>query len=635
MKMIDKRSKKYQILNWKLRNKHQILSLKKNLFPAVLTVFFCIATTVNAEAQHSADTSSFSVRGVLPWHNFLSGPTAWNAGDYEAYLDWCRENGINLIAFHNYTGGGERYVNYVEPMIRIQYKNVLPRAELDHSGTARWGYLPMKIDDFAFGTDRLFELPEGAEYFGADAAVLPQSNEERYEHAQSLMKQVLKMAHERNMQMAMGFEFGVAPPEYASIRTGQMYWTGSGSLIYNPFDPDAIGILHATIDDILETYEGIDQIWLWLNEHTMFGVDVEKALEQEAMAGWHEKNSHFFEGEDITRSMQFLGVWAQAYILKAYEYINQQSPETRVVISGWGSRVQLTPLLGGLHEALPEDITFSVLSPGQGEYPHPEVFREISNERDVWAIPWLEGDRSLWHPQPRVNKLRNHVKEASEDNLNGVIGIHWRTEEIRPNFESFFHFAQHPSDTISTSSWYHGYYRERYGASAADRLSPLMAQIDREELLEGIPSPEYFAYKPGYGRLTEEQSRAFRNLRDEINRCLKTTTEERHLANLKWLKSTITFALLLDEVGRRIEPAWKLRDEVRTGQVTISGNQQHFRRAREEFEQAPVKELFGMFAGKVRSRGELGTLASLNQRVWREYQLLETFLSEGPESSYE
>ena len=40
---------------------------------------------------------------------------------------------------------------------------------------------------------------------------------------------------------------GVAPPEYASIRThGDMYWMGEGSLVYNPFDPDATGILYAT-----------------------------------------------------------------------------------------------------------------------------------------------------------------------------------------------------------------------------------------------------------------------------------------------------------------------------------------------------------------------------------------------------
>ena len=71
---------------------------------------------------------TFEIRGVLPWHNFLSGPTAWNEEDYRKYLDDCQKEGINFIAFHNYTGGGERYFNYVEPMIRIQYKNIFARS---------------------------------------------------------------------------------------------------------------------------------------------------------------------------------------------------------------------------------------------------------------------------------------------------------------------------------------------------------------------------------------------------------------------------------------------------------------------------------------------------------------------------
>jgi hypothetical protein len=594
-----------------------------------LLVLLCFTNILVAQ-QTDPESSPFEIRGVLPWHNFLSGPTAWNLDDYEEYLDWCRELGVNLVVFHNYTGGGERYVNYVEPMIRIQYKNVLPHAEFDHSGTARWGYLPMKVNDFAYGTGELFDLPEGAEYFGSDAAVLPKTNEERYDQAQTLMQQVLSLAHERDMQMAMGFEFGVAPPEYASVRTGETYWTGSGSLVYNPFDPDAIGILYATIDDILETYEGLDQIWLWLNEHTMFGVDLDVALRNEAMAAYFEENSGYYEGEEITESMQFLGVWAQAYILRAWDYIRKRSPETKVVISGWGSRVQLTPLLGGLHEALPEEITFSVLSPGQGEYPHPDVFREITKEREVWAIPWLEGDRSLWHLQPRVEKMRDHAKLAREDDLNGVIGIHWRTEEIRDNFDALFHFTMNPDDPLSTKEFYQGLYRDIYGDAAAERVAPLMAQIDRDEVFRDIPSPDYFAYRPSYGRLSEEQLQIKKKLIEEIDTSLEETSGEDHIDNLKWLRANLEIALLLDEIGRRLEPAWNLRNDVLAGRVAAAvEDRSRFADARDELDKAPVRELFELFATRVRSRGELGGLSSLNQRVWGEIQMLSEFLREG------
>jgi hypothetical protein len=102
-------------------------------------------------------TNSFKIRGMLPWHNFLSGPTAWNLDDYKNYLDDLQKRDINFVGFHNYTGGGQRYATYVEPMIKIQYKNILPEAYLDNSLSARWGNTPMRISDFAFNSSTKFQ----------------------------------------------------------------------------------------------------------------------------------------------------------------------------------------------------------------------------------------------------------------------------------------------------------------------------------------------------------------------------------------------------------------------------------------------------------------------------------------------
>ncbi len=568
------------------------------------------------------------IRGVLPWHNFLSGPTAWNAEDYRNYLDECQEKGINLIAFHNYTGGGERYFNYVEPMVKIQYKNVLPEASFDHTGTARWGYLPMKVKDFAFGTGSLFDLPPGADYFGADCAVLPKSNEQRYDQAQQLMQQVLKMAHERDMEMAMGFEFGVAPPEYASIRTNNdMYWLGHGSIVYNPFDPDATGILYATIDDILETYQGIDWVFLWLNEHCMFGIEPETALRNEHMNDYYTKNKAFFEETGADENLVFLGVWAQAYIQKAYDYIRKKAPETKIVIGGWGAEYQMGLLLRGLDKVLPEDIVFSMLNPGQGASPHPGYFRDIARNRQIWAIPWLEGDASLWHLQPRVADMRAHVKKAAADGLDGVLGIHWRTEEIRLNFETFSHFAAQPEDSRSVHEIYRDFCSHEYGEHAAGKLASQMTHVDTTGLLNGIASPVYFAYTPSWGRLNQKQASLFQNWIQIIDESLGIGKDAGRIENLKWLKANCRFALLFDEMGRKMEPAWKIREEVLgVGATEIRGNR--LAEARESLRQAPVEEMFAVFASRVRSRGELGELASLNQRVWREYLLLDAFLEE-------
>lgn len=571
---------------------------------------------------------SFEIRGVLPWHNFLSGPTAWNEDDYKKYLDDCQKNKINFIEFHNYTGGGERYFNYVEPMVKIQYKNVLPETGFDHSGMSRWGYLPMKVDEFGFGTDQSFNLPPDAEYFGADCSVLAKTNEERYEMAQNLMQKVLKMAHERDIQMAMGFEFGVAPPEYASIRTkGDMYWMGNGSLIYNPFDPDATGILYATIDNIIETYEGIDWICLWLNEHCMFGVDPEKALDNKLMGKYYKENVAYYEQDGVSQSVKFLGVWAQAYIQKAYDYIKLKAPKTKILISGWGSESQMALLLKGLDKSLPNDIVFSMLNPNQGEKAHPSFLNEIAQNRKVWAIPWLEGDASLWHLQPRVNMLRDQVKKAHNDGLDGVVAIHWRTEEIKLNWNTFAYLASQPTNTKSTAEIYNTYCANELGKFAAKHLSPELLKLDISSVLNSIQSPVYYSYNPVWGRLDNEQEEICGRMTKIIDKCLDNEKDEIIISNLNWLRACFEFTLLFNEVSAAILPAWELRN---TYLMEISNNsrltKQNLENAKISLTNAPIEKMLKVFASKVRSRGELGELSSINQRVWREYQLLDEFL---------
>ena len=599
--------------------------MKNLLFNAMKPVVFVFLIIITGQIS----AQSFEIRGVLPWHNFLSGPTAWNEDDYEKYLDDCQKNNINFIEFHNYTGGGERYFNYVEPMVKIQYKNVLPEAGFDHSGMARWGYLPMKVKDFGFGTDQLFKLPSNVEYFGADCSVLAKTNEERYQKAQSLMQKVLEMAHQRGIQMAMGFEFGVAPPEYASIRTkSDMYWTGEGSLVYNPLDPDACGILYATIDNIIETYKGIDWICLWLNEHCMFGVDPEKALENPFMRKYYDENVAYYEQDGVSQSLKFLGVWAQAYIQKAYDYIKLRAPETKILISGWGSESQMALLLKGLDKSLPRDIVFSMLNPDGGSKVHPSFFKEIAQNRNVWAIPWLESDAALWHLQPRVNLIREHAKQAYADGLDGIVAIHWRTEEIKLNWFTYAFFASNPTSTKNAAEIYTTYCENELGKYAGIHLSPELLNLDISSVLNSIQSPVYYSYNPSWGRLDKEQEEVCSRIIEIIDDCIASEKEEVKISNLTWLRACFEFTLLLNEFSVSIEPAWELRNtyliELNKSQLT----KENIEHAKRSLANAPLEKMLKVFASKVRSRGELGELSSINQRVLREYQLLNKFLEE-------
>ena len=590
---------------------------------SVLVVFSILLASAAAAtpAAPALRDSPFAIRGTLPWHNFLSGPTAWDEEQYVEYLDRLQSLGLNYVVFHCYTGGAERYAPYVEPLIRIQYRNVVPLAALDTSLTARWGYRPMRLSEFAFDTARLFPRPQGVDAFGARCAVLPRTNEERYTEAQGLMRRVLAAAHERGIQVGLGFEFGIHPPELASIVPHESIIRGA--LLPDPTHPSSIEILRNTIDNIIEVYPAIDWIWLWLHEHTMhvgtpqFSGPFRRMLERE--------RGHFTEAKDD--ATLFTGVWSLAYIREACAYLAARAPRVRVAISGWGGGGQLPAVLQGLDRALPAEVVFTCLNPGQGTQPQPEFMAVIARRRAVWAIPWLEGDASLWHLQPRVNLLRDQVRLAADQQLDGVLAIHWRTEETRVNLDAFARFAAEPGSPPSVAAYYAEDYVDRYGEKAAELLAPELTRLDVEQWL--VPaSPEYFAYDPAWGRLQPAQRGRVEDLLGAIQTEAARADEPRHKSNLDWLAANFEFTLLLDEVGRRLEPAYRAKARWVAGELPQVEEGPELAVAQRELESAPVEQLLRCFARRVRSRGELGVLSSLNQRVWLQFRELKDFLEE-------
>jgi len=568
----------------------------------------------------ASEKSAFTIRGTLPWHNFLSGPTAWNEQDYEQYLDRLKELGLNFVGFHCYTGGAERYAPYVEPMIRIEYRDVVPAAGFDTSLTARWGYRPLRVQDFAFATARLFDVLEGAEAFGARCAVLARGNEDRYRRARELMQRVLQMAHERGIQVAMGFEFGIHPPEFASIVPPDSWIRGA--MLPDPTHPASIEILRATIDDILRAYPQIDWIWLWLHEHTMH---VGQARLSGEFQNLYDKEAPLFDragGADA----RFTGVWSLAYVRQAYTYIRAKAPQVKIAIGGWGGGEQLPAILLGLDQALPKEIVFTCLNPNQGWSEQPAFLAEIAKNRAVWAIPWLEGDRQLWHLQPRVALMREHVKLANRQKLDGVVAIHWRTEETRLNLDTFARFARDPNDLAAVEDIYHDDCVSRFGEKAGVRLASILARMDRERWLDGPDSPEYFPYDPRWGRINKDLESRLVDLLAVVEPLRTRVDDARQQANLDWLAANLRFTLLLDEVGRKIEPAYDLKDRWLAGKVDPEQLAAEKKAALAQLQVAPLEKLFETYAGRVRSRGELGVLGALNQKLWLQYKELDDFL---------
>jgi hypothetical protein len=333
---------------------------------------------------------------------------------------------------------------------------------------------------------------------------------------------------------------------------------------------------------------------------------------------YRQESPHFAEARNEHDA--FTGVWSLAHIRQVHATLARRSPKTRLVIGGWGGGPQLPPVLRGLDRALPADIVFSCLNPGMGANGHAPVLAEIARRRPTWSIPWFEGDGWLWHLQLRAASISDQVKAAHADKLAGVVGIHWRTEEIRQNLEAFALTARDPAHAPSAEELYRQHCVARYGPESAAELAPLLLRFETEKELGSVSSPEFYPYDPKWGRISPALAAKLRDAIALLDRLKSKAPAAQHRANLDWLADNFRFTLLLDEVGRKLEPAYVLKSKSLLGETADAET------ARRELAAAPIAELFRTFARRVRSRGELGELSALNQKLWLQYRELDQFL---------
>ena len=323
---------------------------------------FIAACCCLASAGFAAEP--FEIRGVLPWHNFLCGPTAWNKADYEAYLDNCKAEGINFIGFHNYTGGGERYATYVEPMVRISYRGIVPQAMLDNSLQLPLGRTAAPAQGVCV------RLAAGARRTARRRSLrqrlLPAFENARRTLPQHTAADARRTAHGPRPGYRNGHGLRIRRraarifPLYAAGSC--FFWLGAGNMVPNPCHPTSVELHRAALDDLLENYPDIDYVWLWLNEHSFLGVVVEQALGDPAFAEVFRRESGHFE-EAQSDSERFVGVWSLEYIRRTLDHLRQKGSRAKLIIGGWGGGGQLPGILRGLDRALPEEVVFSCLNP--------------------------------------------------------------------------------------------------------------------------------------------------------------------------------------------------------------------------------------------------------------------------------
>ena len=382
----------------------------------------------------------FSVRGLVPWPDFLNCITVFNREDFRAYLEAMLRMRFNTLGIHVYSGANQ----WAESFLSFEYAGAGHLAFTDTSATHRWGYLPERTSRFGMGGGGFYD----SEVFGSEATTRARNPWEAAELAQQLWGEAFRYADQLGIRTGVGFEpyqipdeiFRATPPE---ARVEQKDPNMSGPRL----DPESVAardILETRLGRLLDTYPTVSYVWLW-------------------------------EDEGMSWASQKTGVpLSVTPFRQAYDFLKRHAPEKRLVISGWGGVVRH---FAAFHRQLPEEIIFSSLSDNLGWDPVSEEFAKLEG-RERWPIPWLEDDPAMWLPQFHAHRFVRDMNRAADFGCQGLLGIHWRHRimDINAGFQSRYSWDR----TLQSEQYYSTYTRALVRPPAAEKLSALLNETDRD-----------------------------------------------------------------------------------------------------------------------------------------------------------
>lgn len=349
----------------------------------------------------------FSVRGLLPFHDFAEGPDWWSADDYLAVIGQLAKLRMNFIGLHTYPDsdvGPEPTVwigiagDYDE---RGQVRTAYPASyhTTSRSGRSWWTYAPTRTSDFVGGAGDLFDRDDyGAEVMRGRSfeSQTPASAAEVFNGTAKMLATAFAEARRLGVLTCIGTETPLTLP--AALKD-ELARAGK-----HPTDPGLTRAAYRAMFDRIGRVTPADFFWLWTPENWTW-------------AG--------------NRSDEFATTAAD--IQAAAEALRELKSPMRLATCGW--------VLGPQHDRsaldrlLPADAPMSAINSSVGHVAIERQFANLSN-RPRWAIPWLENDGTLTSPQLWAGRMRFDAADARRLGCTGLIGIHWRTRVLAPQISA-------------------------------------------------------------------------------------------------------------------------------------------------------------------------------------------------------
>lgn len=374
-------------------------------------------------------------RIVFNWHNFLSGCSTWNLGDWNQWTRNAALAGFNGIMVHAYGNN--------------------PMAAFSFMGREKpVGFLSTTIKGRDWSTPHVNDVRRlwgGAVFtgpvFGPDAGMVP--DEERVDAARSLMGRVFSYARDRGMDVYFAVDIDTPtanPPELVArlpeharfqVRFPTRENPGQTVVLPNPETPEGYLYWKAQVDALMQHYPQITCMVPWFRAG---GTPWTEFKREEMPQSWQREFDQAVANEPASAGLKWShNIFAMAKTVGAFRKALDEGGHRSVRLATGSWRFDFVP---AADRFMPADIA---LMPLDYEVLHERsqlrddasraVIRSAGPRRPMVPVVWAHHDDGHYLGRPYTPFGTFHSR-LSDAKASGFGIIHWTTRPLDIYFES-------------------------------------------------------------------------------------------------------------------------------------------------------------------------------------------------------
>lgn len=470
----------------------------------------------------------FSLRGLLPFHDFPEGPDWWTRDDWKLIAGQVAKMRMNFIGLHTYP-----FKNVdlgPEPTVWVGLpEDVNADGAVKMADKSSWYstskfmpygcYAPGQTGSFSFGASRLFP----ADYYGPeinrpDEIPFPKTPEacvDLINRTGEMLNDVFSDARKLGIKTAVGTESPLDIPDAVLPR-----------LMTMGLDPDDRGTVQKLYEGMFRriklTYP-IDYYWIW---------------------------GHEGEIDDNRFALN---------INCARDALKKVEAPFSLGLCGWGWTAGHFP---SFDKKFPKDVFFSAINHNVGNTPVSPNFKGL-DERLKFAIPWAEDDPNLTSLQFLVGRMRRDALDAFAYECDGLFCLHWRTRVISMNIEAVAqsgwkiengeHAVTDPNSadslprSLASEDFYRDWSLSHFGPEAAEDIEAIFTRLDGN-----YPKPSTWNRGPGVIQINKspwDEVKSYYTFADEMESIRPRIRGSGNLSRFNWWCNEFQFVKSMAEFG--------------------------------------------------------------------------------------